>query len=136
MQSARTTSTKGVAVAHGLVGWVLCGATMSLGMKLTTLETALILHAIAAPIIFTGLLLIYFRRPGSWSPLRAAIAFLGVVVVMDVFVVALLIERRFEMFKSILGTWLPFLLIFLSTWWTSLAVRRAAHRPDKGQQHI
>jgi hypothetical protein len=47
---------------------------------------------------------------------------------MDVFVVALLIEGSFDMFKSVLGTWLPFLLIFLSTWWTGLAVRRAAHR--------
>jgi hypothetical protein len=62
---------------------------------------------------------------GSWSPIRTAAAFLGVVVVMDVFVVALLIKRNFEMFKGVLGTWLPFLLIFVSTWWTGLAVRRA-----------
>jgi hypothetical protein len=77
-------------------------------------------------VIFTALSLIYFRRQGSWAPLRAAAAFLGVVVVMDVFVVALLVEHSFEMFGSILGTWLPFLLIFVSTWWTGLAVRRAA----------
>jgi hypothetical protein len=130
MLSARVTSTKGVAAAvtHGLVGWVLCGATMSLGMKVTTLEGALILHALAAPVIFTALSLVYFHRMGSWSPLRTAAVFLGVVVVMDVFVVALLIERSFEMFESILGTWLPFLLIFISTWWTGLGVRRAAHR--------
>ena len=130
MLSARVASTKGVAVAvtHGLVGWVLCGATMSVGMKVTTLEAALILHALAAPVIFTALSLVYFHRLGSWSPLCTAAAFLGVVVVMDVFVVALLIERSFRMFESIVGTWLPFLLIFFSTWWTGLAVRRAAHR--------
>jgi len=63
---------------------------MSVGIKLTTLGTDLILHAIAAPVIFTGLSLIYFRRPGSWSPLRTAAVFLGVVVVVDVFVVGLL----------------------------------------------
>lgn len=130
MLSARVASTKTVAVAvtHGLVGWVLCGVTMSVGMKLTTLEGALILHALAAPVIFTALSLVYFHRLGSWSPLRTAAAFLGVVVVMDVFVVALLIERSFKMFESILGAWLPFLLIFVSTWWTGLAVRRAGHR--------
>ena len=87
-------------------------------MKLTTLESALILHAIAAPIIFTALSLVYFHRFGLWSPFRTAAAFLGIVVVMDVFVVALLIERSFEMFESVLGTWLPFLLIFSSTWCT------------------
>jgi hypothetical protein len=97
-------------------------------MKLTTLESALILHAIAAPIIFTALSLVYFHRFGLWSPFRTAAAFLGIVVVMDVFVVALLIERSFEMFESVLGTWLPFLLIFSSTWCTGVAVSRTAHR--------
>jgi membrane associated rhomboid family serine protease len=96
-------------------------------MKVTTPETTLIIHAIAAPVIFTCLSLVYFRRPIAWSPLRTAAVFLGVVVVMDVFVVALLVERSFEMFASILGTWLPFLLIFLSTWFTGIAVR--ARRP-------
>jgi hypothetical protein len=130
MRSAKVTSIKdaGVVVAHGLMGWGLCGMTMGVGMKVTTLESALILHAIAAPVIFTVLSLIYFHRFGSWSPLRTAAAFLGVVVVMDVFVVALLIERSFAMFESILGTWLPFLLIFISTWWTGLASNRAVHR--------
>ena len=130
MLSARSAPTKGVAVAvaHGLVGWALCGATMGVGIKVTTLEGALILHAITAPVVFTALSLVYFHRFGSWSPLRTAAAFLGVVIVMDVFVVALLIERSFEMFKSVLGTWLPFFLIFVSTWWTGLAVRWAARR--------
>jgi hypothetical protein len=116
-----------VAVAHGLVGWILCGATMGVGMKIASLGTALILHALA-PLIFTALSLSYFHRLDSCSPLRTAATFLGVVVVMDTIVVALLIERSFVMFESILGTWLPFLLIFVSTWWTGLAVRWVAHR--------
>jgi hypothetical protein len=128
MLSTRVASIKSVAVAiaYGFVGWVLCGATMGVGMKVTNLETALILHAIAAPVIFTALSLAYFHGQRYWSPLPAAVVFLGVVAVMDVFVVAPFIERSFEMFESILGTWLPFLLIFVSTWWTGLAVRRAA----------
>src|SRR5438034_4304786 len=35
----------------------------------------------------------------------------------------------FRMFESILGTWLSFFLIFISTWWTGLAARQAAHQP-------
>ena len=129
MQSAKVASTKGavVTVIHGLVGWALCAETMGVGMKVTTLEVALVLHAIAAPVIFTCISLAYFPRVDSWAPLRAAAAFLGVVVVIDVLVVALLIERSFDMFGSILGTWLPFVLIFISTWCTGLAVRRASH---------
>ena len=130
MRSAGVASPNGLtfAIAHGLVGWALCAATMGVGMKVTTVETALIFHAFAAPVIFTALSLVYFRRLGSCSPLRTATVFLGVVVAMDVLVVALLIEGSFDMFKSGLGTWLPFSLIFLSTWWTGLASRRAAHR--------
>jgi hypothetical protein len=35
---------------------------------------------------------------------------------MDFFVVAMLINRSFEMFASLLGTWLPFMLIFASSY--------------------
>jgi len=117
-----------VVVAHGLVGWALCGGTMGVAMKMTTLGTALIVHAMAAPVIFAAVSLIYFHGVASWSPLRTAAAFVVVVVVMDFFVVALLIEQSFKMFESILGTWLPFVLIFISTWWTGLAVSRASRR--------
>ena len=130
MSSATDMSARGTAVvvAHGLVGWALCAATMGVGMKLTTPQNALIVHALAAPVFFACISLVYFRRSGAWPPLRTAIAFLGVVAVMDVFVVALLIERSFTMFGSVLGTWLPFLLIFVSTWWTGVAVRSLTHR--------
>lgn len=67
-KGASITSTA-IVVAHGLVGWVLCGVTMGVGMKVTTLEAALVLHALAAPVIFTALSLDYFHRLGSWSPL-------------------------------------------------------------------
>lgn len=114
-----------ITIAHGIVGWALCGATMGIGMAATTLVNALVIHAIAAPVIFAGISLVYFRRFAYWSPLRTAAAFLGVVIIMDVFVVALLIERSFDMFGSPLGTWLPFLLIFLSSWWMGAAVQRS-----------
>jgi len=111
-----------IVVAHGLVGWGLCGATMGVGMAVTTLEHALIIHAIAAPVLFAVVSLVYFRHFRLWSPLRTATAFLGVVITMDLLVVALLIERSFKMFASLLGTWLPFVLIFISTWWTGSVV--------------
>ena len=113
-----------ITIAHGFIGWVLCGATMGIGMAATTLENALLIHAAASPLIFSVIVLVYFRRSGSWSPLAAAATFLTVVIVLDFFVVALLIEKSFAMFRSVLGTWLPFLLIFLSSWWTGTFVRK------------
>jgi hypothetical protein len=68
-----------ITIAHGLVGWGLCGATMGLATAATTLENALIIHAIAAPAIFIAVSFVYFRQFGSESPLKTAAQFLGVV---------------------------------------------------------
>jgi hypothetical protein len=38
------------------------------------------------------------------------------VIAVDFFVVALIISRSFDMFASLLGTWIPFALIFSSTY--------------------
>ncbi len=120
---ARTSQTL-ITLARGIAGWALCGTTMGIGMAATTLDNALLIHAAAAPIIFAGISLVYFRRFGYWPPLKAAAAFLAVVIALDFFVVALLIEKSFDMFRSVLGAWLPFLLVFLSSWLTGALVRR------------
>lgn len=113
----------------GAVGWALCGAIMFIGMAVTDLQTTLILHAIGAPIIFTLISMLYFSKFNYTSPLQTAIAFFAIVILMDFFIVALLINRSFEMFLSPLGTWIPFGLIFLSTYITGLSVERLERKP-------
>jgi len=105
-----------VIAVFGLIGWALCGSIVFVGRELVPIETALIIHAVGAPIIFGVLSWMYFSRFNYTSPLATAVIFTGIVVGMDVFLVALLIERSFEMFGSVLGTWLPWALIFASTW--------------------
>ncbi|MEW6400715.1 MAG: hypothetical protein AB1649_02885 [Chloroflexota bacterium] len=114
-----------IILAHALVGWALCAATMGIGMALLTLNEALVIHMIAAPIFFGAISQFYFRRFHYTTALQTALIFLGFVVAMDFFIVALLINRSFEMFASPLGTWLPFTLIFASTYLTgrSMGVR-------------
>ncbi len=107
-----------VILAHAFVGWMLCAATMGIGMATTTMNNTLVIHAIGAPIFFAGVSLIYFRKFNYTAPLQTAVYFLAFVVAMDFFVVALLINRSFDMFASVLGTWLPFALIFASTYLT------------------
>jgi hypothetical protein len=51
---------------------------------------------------------------------------------MDVFVVALLIERSFQMFASLLGTWIPFALIFLSSWAAGSLLAHSRNRQNDG----
>jgi hypothetical protein len=115
-----------IILALGLVGWALCGAIIWIGMAFMSMENTLIVHAIGAPIIFGVISTIYFQAFNYTTPLWTAIVFVSVVIFMDVFLVALLIERSFEMFASLLGTWIPWAMIFASTYLTGLyATKRA-----------
>lgn len=117
-----------VILAHAFVGWALCAATMGIGMAVTTLDSTLVVHAIGAPIFFTGVSLVYFRKFNYTTPLQTALWFLGFVVAMDLFLVAMLINRSFEMFTSLLGTWLPFALILVSTYLTGYFITRSKEK--------
>lgn len=99
-----------------LIGWVLCGGIIAIGRAITAMEITLIAHAILAPVFFYFLARIYYSKSNLPSPIQTASVFLLIVVGMDFFVVALLIEKSFAMFESFLGIWLPFILIFCAVW--------------------
>ena len=111
-----------IIIALGLLGWALCGAIMFIGMSVMSIETTLIVHAIGALVIFSLISLFYFKKFRFTTPLQTSIVFLLIVVLMDFFLVALVINKSMEMFQSPLGTWIPFGLIFLSTFLTGLIV--------------
>jgi len=113
-----------IIVTVGLLGWALCGAIMFIGMSVTSIEKTLVIHAIGAPVIFSLISLWYFRKFRFTSPLLTAALFLLVVIIMDFFLVALIINKSLEMFQSLLGTWIPFVLIFLSTYLTGLITKK------------
>ena len=119
-----------ILLAHAAVGWALCFATIGIGMALTTDRTALVVHAVTAPVYFAGVSAHYFTRFGFTAPVPTAAVFTGFVIATDYLLVALVILRSLEMFTSVLGTWIPFALIFLATWLTGASITRgAARRP-------
>jgi hypothetical protein len=99
---------------YAFIGWVLCGAMVGIGRNVTTIENALILHLIGAPIVFAVLAKMYYKKNNRLSPLRLAIYMLSFLVLMDIFIVSMILEKNFAMFKSPIGTWIPFVLIFIS----------------------
>ncbi|MHA2174862.1 MAG: hypothetical protein ACXAB2_01650 [Candidatus Hodarchaeales archaeon] len=107
-------------IVHATIAWALCGATMKIGMAITSVDNALIIHAIAAPLIFFVISLFYYSRFNYTTPLLTAIGFTGFTIAMDFFIVAPIFEQSYEMFYSLLGTWIPFLLMFLSTYITGI----------------
>jgi hypothetical protein len=113
-----------VIILHAFVGWALCAATIGIGFSLTTELNALIIHAIGAPLFFGSLSWFYFRKFHYTTPITTALIFLIFVMAVDFFLVALVIQRSLSMFASPLGTWIPFALIFFSTYLVGRQVTR------------
>jgi len=105
-----------VLLAFALLGWGICGAIIGIGRSLTSMQTTLIVHAIAVPLVFGGLSWVYFRFFGYTSALTTALCFTGLAILLDATIIAPLAEKSYAMFASILGTWIPFGLIFLATY--------------------
>lgn len=112
-----------IILIHAFIIWALCGATIGIGRSLMTMSSTLVVHAIGAP-IFAGLVsLFYFKKFNFTSPLRTALYFLLIVVFLDAGLVAPIFEKSYVMFRSILGTWIPFALIFISTFVTGALIK-------------
>lgn len=120
-------------VVYALIGWVLCFATIGIGRALLPLQAALTIHAVAAPIFFALLSVSYFKRFNYTTPLHTALLLVGIVIALDFFVVSLLILGSMEMFTSLLGIWIPFALIFASTYITGLYITRKPQRQVAAQ---
>jgi hypothetical protein len=107
-----------IILTHAFVLWALCGAVMGIGPSLMPMETTLIVHAVAAPLFAAAVTAVYYRFFGYTTPWQTAIAFTAFIVAMDAIVVAMIVMRSFEMFSGFIGTWLPFMLIFASSYLT------------------
>jgi menaquinone-dependent protoporphyrinogen oxidase len=103
-------------ILHAAVGWALCAAIMGPLLALTTTTAAIVVHAVAAPLVFWRVATLYFRAHGARDPLPTAVVFVTVAAVLDFVIVAGVLMRSLAMFRSFAGTWLPLALIFVVTW--------------------
>jgi len=103
---------------HGVIGWAACAAVMFGALAVAGTGTALVLHAIAAPILFIPIARHYFLTRMPYQPAPTAFAFVAIAAVLDLVFVAGLAHRDLGMIRSVGGTWLPLALIFLATWAT------------------
>ncbi len=124
-----------ITLGYALILWALCGATIAIGRSLTGMETVLIIHGIAAPVFASIISFIYFRHLRDTSPIKTAAIFLLVIIIMDAGLVAPVFEKSYAMFTSFIGTWLPFILIFLSVYLTGKLVRMKKVKSLKDKYH-
>jgi len=108
----------GRVLLHAVAGWAACAGVMAVLLATVRLGAALTLHALAAPAIFALVARQYFRARGARKPLVVAALFTATVALLDLVVVAGAVQRSLAMFGSLVGTWLPFWLVFATTWAT------------------
>lgn len=97
---------------HAFLGWSWCGAITGLGQLLLPANTLLIFYLLLSP-IGVGLLAWRFHQnfPGI-QQLNVAYWFTGIIIFLNVALTAPVFEKSYSMFANIIGTWLPFALIF------------------------
>jgi len=99
-----------------LVLWGACGGVIAVGRRLWSLDTALRVHLIAAPTIAFLVATAHKGLAPEFDPLLRAAAITVIVMLLDALVVAPLFEHSYAMFRSFIGTWLPFIAIFVACW--------------------
>jgi len=119
-------------LAHALVVWALCGATMAIALQVTSEERALVAHAVAAPVAAAIVSAVYYGAFAYTSPIATAAAVTAVVATLDLLVVALLVQGSLDMFRSVMGVWLPLTLVFVQTAVSGYVARFSErHRPGR-----
>jgi len=116
-------------VAYGIVGWAVCGGAIAIGRTYLSMSDTLLAHAIIAPMTFALLSWHYSLRFPQASPLYTASGMLSVVIGLDALVVAPFFERDYAMFRSMVGTWLPFASILAASYFVGRAVGQRHGRP-------
>jgi hypothetical protein len=102
-----------IILIHSFIGWAFCAAIMGIGPQLIGMKTTLVVHLILGPIGFGFLSAFYHKKFGYTRPIVTAAIFLFFVAGMDFFLVGLVVLKSLEMFTSVIGIWLPFILIFM-----------------------
>jgi len=98
-----------------LVLWAACGGVIAIGRRVWTLQTTLVVHLFTAAAFAFAAAAHKLLAP-EFDVVGRAAAMTGLIVALDALVVAPLFERSYAMFRSALGTWIPFAAIFLASW--------------------
>lgn len=114
----------GLIFLYAFLGWAWCGLIMGIGPLFLPMSVTLIVHALFGPAGFGILTWMYYRKNKAPKPIDLAVIFTLFVIVVDAALVAPVFVRSYAMFQSFIGTWLVFLLIFLTTLIVGQTVRK------------
>jgi hypothetical protein len=123
-----------VIFGFGFAGWMIWGIFIGIiiGLKSGNMidETGdLLLHATLPPIAFLIVSPIYFKKFNYAKPLQTAVAFPAIILMLDILIVALLVEGSFDIFASP-APWISYFLAFVFTLLVGLYMNRELKSKD------
>lgn len=113
-----------VIILFSLIGWSFTTAFFYTGINYLPFDTVLLLHAVFSTVMFFVLSIIYFKYLFYTSPLFTSISFLIVIILMDIFITSNTIEKDYAIFRNLLRTWIPYILIFDFVYLTGFYFRK------------
>jgi hypothetical protein len=102
-------------IGLALALWAGCGGVIGVGRRLWSIDTTLRIHLVAAPILAFLVASLHKGLAPAFDPMLRAASITTIVVLLDALVVAPFFERSYAMFRSVIGTWLPFVAIFAAS---------------------
>ncbi|MFX1605050.1 MAG: hypothetical protein ACFFDD_04020 [Promethearchaeota archaeon] len=111
-------------LVNAIIIYFVCFAVMGVSMMTLDIDTALVVHAAAAPFVSALFSSIYYKKFNYSSPLITAIVIVATVIALDFFLTATIILQDYAMFYSFIGTWIPFALIFTGALITGVYVNK------------
>ena len=96
--------------------WAACGGVIAVGRRVWSMQTTLVVHLFAAAAFAFAAAAAHKVLAPDFDVVERAATMTGLIVALDALVVAPLFERSYAMFRSALGTWIPFAAIFLASW--------------------
>ena len=102
-----------------LWGWSFgrrVASVIAIGRRRLPMQTTLMIHLFLSAVFAFAAAAVHARFWPEIGALERAATMTGVIVALDALVVAPLFERSYAMFRSALGTWIPFAAIFLASW--------------------
>ncbi|MFW9787275.1 MAG: hypothetical protein ACFFE2_09180 [Candidatus Thorarchaeota archaeon] len=102
-------------LVHAIIIYFVCFAVMGISMAtLEDIDSALVVHAAAAPFVSAIFSYIYYKKFNYSSPIITALVIVATVILLDFVLTATIILQDYSMFYSPIGTWIPFALIFIA----------------------
>ena len=109
-------------IVLALALWAACGGVIAIGRRVWTMQTTLVVHLCAAAAFAFAAAAAHKLMAPDFDIVGRAAAMTGLIIALDALVVAPLFERSYAMFRSALGTWVPFAAMFLACWVAGVGV--------------